>query len=445
MSDSTLTEREPQPLRKNRDFRLLWASTAASITGSNVSDFAYPILVLWATGSASAAGLVAFAVRLPDLLLQLPAGAWVDRGDRRRTMILCDAGRLAVILGVIAILVTGHLWAPALAALGFIEGCMTVVYRTAERAAVPAIVDPEHIGSAVSQNEAREQAAGLVGQPIAGLLVTLGRPLAFVFTAVTHVASLLTLLRIRRPMQRPVPRGEGEDAPVLPANLLREVGEGIRWMWNESFVRRAVMLIAASNGLFAVITLAVTVQLHDDHQRQFVVGLVAASAGIGGVLGALGAQAVGGRLPLPVVVIVSNLLWAVLLPVLAFTHNPIAIGVLYAGMSLIGAGWSVCVTIYGMQIVPAAMEGRIASVALMVALGLIPFGSLAGGFLLDHVTPSRLFAGAGIAMAVLSLLAAASRAVRAAKWPTFDDDAPPSEDEAPPVESAALANAEAAR
>ena len=441
-----MSESASKPLRKNRDFRLLWSGTAASITGSNVSDFAYPILVLWATGSASAAGLVAFAVRLPDLLVQLPAGAWVDRFDRRRAMLLCDAGRLAVVLGVIAILVAGHIWAPALAALGFAEGCMTVVYRTAERAAVPAIVDPDQIGAAVSQNEAREQAAALVGGPLAGVLVTIGRPVAFVFTAVTHAISVLTLMRIRRPMQRPV----AEGSPVVAANLLREVGEGVRWMWEQAFIRRAVMLIAVSNGLFAVITLAVTVQLHNDHHSQYVVGLVAASAGIGGVLGALSAQAVGGRLPLPAVVIVSNLLWAVLLPVLAVAHNPVEIGFLYAGMSMIGAGWSVCVTIYGMQIVPAAMEGRIASVAMMVALGLIPFGSLVGGFLLDHVNPDRLFVDAGIAMAALSLIAAASRVVRSAKWPTFDDPGPaasddPSDAEPVPSVAAVLTVAEGAR
>jgi len=412
-----MSETTPGPLRRNRDFRLLWAGTAASIMGSNVSDFAYPIIVLWATGSASAAGLVAFAVRLPDLLVQLPAGAWVDRVDRRRAMLGCDAGRLAVMLGVIAILVTGHVWAPALAALGFVESCLTVVYRTAERAAVPALVEPEQIGSAVSQNEAREQAAGLFGQPVAGVLITIGRPVAFVFTAVTHAVSLITLLRIKRPMQRIA----AQDADTVGRSLFGEVAEGIRWMWRQAFIRYAVLLIAISNGLFAVITLAVTVQLHDDHQRQFVVGLVAASAGVGGVLGALGAQSVGGRLPLPVVVIVSNLLWALMLPVLAFTHNPIAIGFLYAGMSLIGAGWSVCVTIYGMQMVPAAMEGRIASVAMMVALGLIPFGSLAGGFLLDQVSPARLFVGAGVAMAVLSLIALASRTIRSARWPSYDE------------------------
>lgn len=414
-----MSESTPAPLRRNRDFRLLWAGTAASIMGSNVSDFAYPIIVLWSTGSAAAAGLVAFAVRLPDLLVQLPAGAWVDRVDRRRAMLGCDAGRLAVILAVIAILVSGHVWAPVLAALGFIESCLTVVYRTAERAAVPAMVEPEQIGAAVSQNEAREQAAGLVGQPVAGVLITIGRPVAFVFTAVTHVVSLLTLMRIRRPMQRP-PAQDAETA-VGGGNLLREVGEGIAWMWRQAFIRYAVLLIAVSNGLFAVITLAVTVQLHDDHQRQFVVGLVTAGAGIGGVLGALGAQAVGGRLPLPVVVICSNLVWALMLPVLAYTHNPIAIGFLYAGMSLVGAGWSVCVTIYGMQLVPPAMEGRIASVAMMVALGLIPFGSLVGGLLLSHVSPARLFVYAGVAMAVLSLLALASRAIRSARWPTYED------------------------
>src|SRR5262245_39702938 len=81
------------PLRRNRDFQLLWIGSAVSAVGSRVSSVAYPLLVLALTGSAADAGLVGFTATVPYLLFQLPAGALVDRWNRRWVMIACDIGR----------------------------------------------------------------------------------------------------------------------------------------------------------------------------------------------------------------------------------------------------------------------------------------------------------------------------------------------------------------
>jgi hypothetical protein len=60
-------------LRGNRDFTLLWTGETLSALGSNVSQIAFPLLVLALTGSAAKAGIVGFARGLPVALLALPA------------------------------------------------------------------------------------------------------------------------------------------------------------------------------------------------------------------------------------------------------------------------------------------------------------------------------------------------------------------------------------
>src|SRR5829696_5538461 len=100
IADSAKAEAPPIPLRHNRDFRLLWIGQAVSALGSNISLTAYPLLVLALTGSAASAGLVGFLAALPYALLQLPAGAYVDRWDRRRVMLISDAIRGAVLVVV---------------------------------------------------------------------------------------------------------------------------------------------------------------------------------------------------------------------------------------------------------------------------------------------------------------------------------------------------------
>ncbi|MEV4438739.1 MFS transporter [Streptomyces sp. NPDC049577] len=88
------TEPAPGPLRRNRDFLLLWTGAGLSLLGLRASTAAYPLLMLWYGGSPAGAGLVGAAALLPQLLVQLPAGALVDRWDRRRLLIGCDAAGL---------------------------------------------------------------------------------------------------------------------------------------------------------------------------------------------------------------------------------------------------------------------------------------------------------------------------------------------------------------
>jgi MFS family permease len=71
------------PLRRNREFMLLWSGQTLSTLGTQVSSVAYPLLVLALTGSAAKAGIVGFATNLPCGLCALPAGALADRLNQR--------------------------------------------------------------------------------------------------------------------------------------------------------------------------------------------------------------------------------------------------------------------------------------------------------------------------------------------------------------------------
>jgi len=121
----------------NRDFRLLWIGQALSGLGAEVSSVAYPLLVLATTGSAAKAGLVALVAGAPFVLLQLPAGAYIDRWNRRAVMLAADLGR-AVALGAVAF---GHLPFAGLLVVAAVEGSLFVLFRLAEGAALRQVVD----------------------------------------------------------------------------------------------------------------------------------------------------------------------------------------------------------------------------------------------------------------------------------------------------------------
>ena len=86
-------ERRAGRLWQNRDYLLVWGGQAISTTGSNASELALPLLILSLTRSPVQAGLVGALHSAAILLTNLPAGALVDRWNRKYTMLWCDAGR----------------------------------------------------------------------------------------------------------------------------------------------------------------------------------------------------------------------------------------------------------------------------------------------------------------------------------------------------------------
>jgi predicted MFS family arabinose efflux permease len=395
---------EPRSLWRNRDFQLLWIGQAASALGSRASTIAYPLLVLALTGSPADAGIVGFAATIPYLVLQLPAGVLVDRVDRRRAMLACDAGRFVILAGVAAAVASGRspLWLLVLTALA--EGCLTVVFNLAELSAIQLLVPSGQLEPALAQNEARVRGAGLAGQPLGGFLFGLGRAVPFAGDAISYAVSLVTLAAIRRQL---VAEEVGERR-----HPFTEMVEGLRWLWHQPFLRSTTLIVAASNGLFQAVTLAVIVVARAHGASSAVVGIILAGWGVGGLAGAAGAAWLGRRLPAGAVVIGANWVWAALLPVVALVPEPLAIGTAGAGMAFVGPAWNVVLGSIEMRLTPAALLGRVQAVQMTAAFGAIPLGSLIGGFLLDRLGPEEAVWALAGCMLVIAVVATLTPSVR---------------------------------
>ena len=192
-------------LWRNRDFNLLWSGQCLSDLGSAMSDLALPLLVLQLTGSATRAGLVGTVGLAIATACRLPAGVLADRFDRRRLLIVCDAIRLVGYAALAWAVMAHAATLPVILAVVAASAAATAVFSTTEYAAVRALVDPDHIVTAVSRNEARSYGTSLAGPPVGGLLFGLGRALPFLGNALSYVLSLAAVLMIRRPLQQPRP------------------------------------------------------------------------------------------------------------------------------------------------------------------------------------------------------------------------------------------------
>ena len=372
--------------------------------GSRISQIAYPLLALAMTGSAATAGLVGFLGTLPYILFQLPAGALMDRVNRRRLMIACDFVRLAALASIPLAAWVGSLTIVQVTVVAFVEGTMFVVFRLGEVSAIRIVVPPEQYPAALSQNEARLRAANLLGTPIGGFLFDLGRAVPFLADAVSYLVSLVTLFLIRAPFE--------EARAEQSGHVLEQIREGIAWLWGQHYILIVNTAASVTNAFYQVIILVVIVAERDRGASASTIGLVLAGFGAGGLAGSLLGGWLSQRLRSNVVVIVTLWLWVALMPLAGVISNPALLALVLAGQSFMGAVWNVSTGTIYMRLIPDRLMARVSSVGSMMAFGALPLGALAGGLLVQAVGPARAGVITGAAMLVVAALTTAAPSVR---------------------------------
>ena len=361
------------PLRRNRDFLLLWGGEVISTLGSQVSLVAFPLLVLATTHSAAKAGLVGFANQVPVLVLYLPAGVLVDRHDRRAIMIISSVVGGLALASVPLALALGRLAFGQIIVVALVAGARQVIYSTAEQGALPLVVAESQVSEAVTRNQARSEAALLAGPPLGGLLFGLARLLPFAADAISYLASALGTLLVRTPLQEP--RAE------QPHHAVSEITEALRWFWSQAFVRASALAVAAGNFTLIAVELVLIIRARQHGASPAAVGVMLSMIGAGGLIGALIAIHITRRVPAPVIVIGVFWVEAALLPLLVLTHNPYLLGTIAGVSGLVGPAWNAVVVGARLTLTPDHLRGRVISVARLISGSLLAVGPLAAGLL----------------------------------------------------------------
>jgi MFS family permease len=340
------------------------------------------------------------------MLFYLPAGALVDRWNRKRVMLIADAGRALALGSLALVLAFGTLPFAQIVAVAFIEGSLFVFFSLSEQAALPQVVPKEQLPTAVAQNQARLTGADLVGQPLGGALFGISRVLPFVVDAVSYAVSFVSLLFVRPAFQ--------EDRPATRTQLRSDIAEGVLWLWRIPFLRVAVFLVAGSNFAFSAIFLALIVRAQDLGASSGEIGVMLAFSGAGGLVGSVIAPLAQRRVHAKVVVIGSFWVWAGAGVLLALIHSPFVLGAVWGFAGIFGPVFNVTLASYRYALVPDRLLARVGSVALVVAWGAVPLGTITAGFLLEAVGAVRTIVLLAGVMLAVGIAAAASRSVRRA-------------------------------
>jgi predicted MFS family arabinose efflux permease len=340
----------------------------------------------------------------PYLLFQLPAGAIVDRVNRRRLMIGCDVGRLLVMASIPLADVFGILSVVHIVVVAFIESSLFVLFRLAETSAVRIVVRPEQHSAALAQNEARIRVANLLGTPIGGFLFDLGRTLPFVADALSYAISLVTLALIRAPFE--------ETRTAERRHVLVEIREGFSWLLGQPYILITNLIASVSNGLFQIVVLVVIVAQQHRGATGSLIGLTLAGLGFGGLVGSLTGGWLARRVRPNTIVLITIWVWAAITPLVGLIENTAVLMAVLASISGVGAVWNIANGTIYFRLIPDRLIGRVSSVASLTAFGALPLGALAAGLLVQAFGPATAGLLTGAGMFVLAAAATAMPSVR---------------------------------
>lgn len=231
------------------------------------------------------------AAWLPWLLVGLPAGAWVDRLPRRPVMIVCDLASALLFLSVPVAAAIGALTVTQLLVVALGAGLARVFFETADQVYLPVLLRREQVPEGNAKLQATQTASYVLGPGLAGVTAQLaGAVTALLLDALSFLFSAACLLRIRTVEPRPEHAGRSRS-------LRREIGEGLRFVARDPYLRVLTAFGAASNvGLVGYQAVLVVFLVREARLAPAPVGALVAAMSLGGIVGALLATTLGRRL-----------------------------------------------------------------------------------------------------------------------------------------------------
>ncbi len=375
-------------LAKNRNYRLLFSASAISNLGDGVSALAFPWLASLITRDPFLIATVAFATRLPWLLLTLPAGVITDRGDRQRLMVMADLLRLLLTAGVVTLILSLPVLPPAhgagwyilaLSCLAFLLGSAEVVRDNAAQTALPSVVESNDLERANGQIWSIEQIMGsFIGPPLAGFLIVYAVPAPFALDAITFALAAWAVWLITVPPRR---------APVR-RSLLVEAGEGFRWLWDHPKLLRLAVMLGFSN-MLSIMALTILVLFSQEilNLTGFGHGVLLTAGALGGVVGGLTCPAIAQRFGAERSLHLVLLLFPTMFFVIFLTSNVFIVAVALFVEMFAALLWNVVTVSYRQRLIPDDLLGRVNSIYRFFGWGLMPVGALLAGGVVSMAEP----------------------------------------------------------
>jgi MFS family permease len=360
------------PARMGTPFRWLVGSAWIGNLGDGIALAAGPLLVASQTSDPLLVALAGLLQRLPWLVFGLHAGVLADRVDRRLVVIAVDLLRAAVLVVLVAALVTGAVDIPVVLVAMFLLGTAEVFVDTTSATLLPMVVARADLGVGNARMmTARITMNELIGPSVGAALFVLGVAWPFVVQA---VCLLLGALLVSRMVVPPLPATEG------PRHVMRDIAEGFRWTWGNPAVRTLTLAIVTFNVTWGA-AWSVLVLYASDRLGLGPIGfgLLTTVGALGGIAGTAGYDWLERHASLAAIMRVGLVVETLTHLGLALTTTPWVAMVILFVFGVHAFVWGTTSRTVRMRAVPPQLQGRVGSLYSIGVFGGIVAGQALGG------------------------------------------------------------------
>lgn len=360
------------PWHSSRDFRLLFFQGAVTFFGSFMAMIALPLQIKHLTDSPLAVGAMGAVELVPLVVCGLYGGALADAVDRRRLILLTEAGLgvLALVLLVNAVLPHPMLWPLYVVAAGV--SALTGLQRPALDSLMARIVPHDQLSAAAALNALRYQVGAIAGPSLAGVVVAYaGYTPAYCVTVAGFLVSVVLCTRLG-----PAPPAGGAERPSL-----RSIAEGARYAWSRPVLLGTYAVDLAA--MFFAFPNAILPFLADELDAVWALGLMYAAGAVGSLVLGLTSGWVSRVRRHGLLVVSGAAVWGLAVAAAGWSTGIwvvlLCLAVAGAGDMLSGLGRA---TIWN-QTIPEELRGRLAGIEVLSysvgpQLGQVRAGTMAG-------------------------------------------------------------------
>jgi MFS family permease len=364
---------------RHRNYRLFFCGQSISLIGTWLTRVATSWLVYRLTHSALLLGLVSFAGLIPTFLLAPLAGVLADRWNKHRVLVATQVCAALQSAALAALTLSGRITIAHLVLLSVVQGLINAFDMPVRQSfLVQMIEDRSDLPNAIALNSSMVNLARLVGPSFAGILIaTVGEGGCFTIDAISYLAVIATLLMMKITARAPKPASQ--------KRVLHELTEGFQYAGRSPAILSVLALLALVSFMgvpyMTLLPMIVTGPLAGDAR---VLGYLTAASGLGALTGALFLASRKSVHGLGRIIVISAFGFGVGLILFGGSRSiwfslPVMLVTGMGMMVQMAASNTILQTI-----VDEDKRGRVMSLFLMAYAGMMPFGSLFGGFMADR-------------------------------------------------------------
>lgn len=400
---------------RQRNFALLWFGALISQTGDWLLGIGLTVYVYLLTGSALATSIVLIVEFVPGTVLSSFAGVFVDRWDRRWTMIISNLLLACGLLPLLAVHDKSSLW--IVYVVQFFEASAAQFVLPAEGALLPHLVSEEQLMTANALKSISQNTARLAGAALGGLIVgLLGLKCVILLDTASFLFASLTLWLMRIPAQPHLTSEKDSvtETPVPATFSLKQLGrewlEGIQLIYRQRALLILFIMIAIQGlgeGVFTVLLVVFVRKVLGGGAVAY--GSLLSVQAVGSLIGGAIIGQLGNRVPAARLIGIGALLFGIIdlliIDIPLFVPSLLIVGLLFILVGIPGTGMIVGFNSLFQSIVEDSLRGRIFGAFFSVQALLVLTGMILAGLLGDRLGPVLMLNIQGSGYVLSGLLA----------------------------------------